>query len=254
MSLVRNSIPIQNKSMGDQISFMEWNKVVNQLSTQANMLTNATENIIENYFNFVWLPNNETRIPNGVDIIIIPDNSLGDLVTNEETLANYFNKEDSQYLPAEWKYRIIKYKRGTRVLEILSTGVMKLTQEKLEDLINSRFDEIEDIIENKESEVDIMIGAVSVYTEEGPFAGFRTIDGHTLQKSDTILVVGNGSSNGIYSVNTDGVWQRIQKVETFQVVSIDNGIVYGGSMQKKMEDGTTLQVKNPERPAWRILI
>ena len=103
-------------------------------------------------------------------------------------------------------------------------------------------------------QVDIMIRRVSVYTEERPFAGFRTIDGHTLQESDTILVVGNGSDNGIYIVNTGGVWQRIQKVEPFQVVSIDNGIVYGGSMQKKMENGTTLQVKNPERSSWRVLI
>lgn len=127
MSLTRNSIPIQNKSMGDQISFTEWNKVVNQLSTQANMLTNVAESIIGNYFNFIWLPNNEIPIPNGIDIIIIPDNSLGVLVTDEETLANYFNKEDSQYPPTEWKYKLIKYKRGTRVLEILSTGVMKFS-------------------------------------------------------------------------------------------------------------------------------
>lgn len=247
MSLIRNSIPIQNKSMGDQINFMEWNRVVNQLSTQANMLTNATENIIENYFNFVWLPNNGTPTPNGIDIIIIPDNSLGDLVTDEETLANYFNKENSQYPPIEWKYRIIKYKRGTRVLEILSTGVMKFSQDGLEELINSKLDEIG-------SKVDIMIGSVNVFTKEGPFAGFRTIDGHTLQESDTVLVVGNASDNGIYIVNTGGVWQRIQEVEPFQVISIDNGIVYGGSMQKKMKNGTTLQVKNPERSSWRVLI
>ena len=99
-----------------------------------------------------------------------------------------------------------------------------------------------------------MIGRVSVYTEEGPFSGFRTIDGHTLQEFDTVLVVGNGSRNGIYIVNRGGIWQRIREVEKFQVVSIDNGIVYGGSMQKKMEDGITKMVKKPERSAWRVLI
>lgn len=252
MSLIRNNIPIQNKSMGDQINFMEWNKVVNQLSTQANMLTNVTENIIENYFKFIWLPNNETPIPNGIDVIIIPDNSLGDLVTDEETLANYFNKEDSRYPPTEWKYRIIKYKRGTRVLEILSTGVMKFSQEELEDLINSRFDEVEDTIKSK---VDIMIGVVTVMETSLPLNGFKTIDGIIIKRKDRILVTGLGQEyNGIYEVNESGTWEFLQEVKPNQVVSVELGHEHGGSLQKKEHNGVTVVVKKPERSQWRVLI
>lgn len=252
MSLIRNSIPIQNKSMGEQISFTEWNRVVNQLSTQANMLTNATENIIENYFDFIWVPNNKTPIPNGIDIIVIPDNSLGELVTDEETLANYFNKEDSQYPPTEWKYRLIKYKRGTRVLEILSTGVMHFTQEKLEDLINSKLGELADTIR---SEVDIMIGVVTVMETELPLNGFKTIDGVTVKRKDRVLVKGLGKEyNGIYEVNENGTWEFLQEVKPNQVVSIELGHEYGGSLQKKEHNGVTVMVKKPERSHWRVLI
>lgn len=171
MSLIRNSIPIQNKSMGDQINFMEWNKVVNQLSTQANMLTNVAENIIGNYFNFIWLPNNEIPIPNGVDIIIIPDNSLGDLVTDEETLANYFNKENSQYPPTEWKYKLIKYKRGTRILEILSTGVMKFSVDGLTQLLTGKQDKLtagENITIDPNTNVISSSGIEFVISNEAP--------------------------------------------------------------------------------------
>lgn len=222
---------------------------------QIDIIFQDIASIEGNYFDFAWVPNNETQTPNGIDIITIPDNSLGDLVTDEETLANYFNKEDSQYPPKEWKYRIIKYKRGTSVLEILSTGVMKFSQESIEDLINSRFNEIEEIIDNKETEVDIMIGVVTVMDTTLPLSGFKTIDGVTVESKDRVLVTGLGKEhNGIYEVNENGTWKLLQEVKPNQVVSVELGYEYGGSLQKKEHNGVTVMVKKPERTQWRVLI
>jgi hypothetical protein len=44
------------------------------------------------------------------------------------------------------------------------------------------------------------------------------------------------------------------KVMPNQVVSIDEGIEYGGSMQKKLANGATTTVKNPERSKWKVFI
>lgn len=102
---------------------------------------------------------------------------------------------------------------------------------------------------------NVMVGTATVFTETGPLTGFITVDNHTLKENDTVLVAGHGVAlNGIYQVNSDGTWNRTTTIEVNQVVSIDSGHVFGGSMQKKMYDGTTLMVKKPERSSWRVFI
>ena len=80
---------------------------------------------------------------------------------------------------------------------------------EVEDIINEHQEEIDEIKEFY-IEQDIMIGTVDVYTETGPFIGFREIDGKTLVGGDKVLVAGNGQEkNGIYEVDNDGWWTKI---------------------------------------------
>jgi hypothetical protein len=83
--------------------------------------------------------------------------------------------------------------------------------------------------------------------------GYRTIDGVTLRDGDKVLVTGQGELNGVY-IAKEGQWVRMLKVMPNQVVSIDEGIEYGGSMQKKLANGATTTVKNPERSKWKVFI
>lgn len=110
-----------------------------------------------------------------------------------------------------------------------------------------KIDNIEELI----GQEDIMIGTARVYTTSLPLSGLRTIDGVPLNVGDRVLVVGNGELNGIYIVEV-GDWIRELEVEVYQVVSIDEGRIYGGSMQKKLVNGTTQMVKKPERAKWEI--
>lgn len=107
-------------------------------------------------------------------------------------------------------------------------------------------------VEQKVDAKDILIGTARVYTTTLPLSGLRTIDGITLEENDKVLVAGNGELNGIYIVEV-GDWVRELEVEAYQVVSIDEGNVYGGSMQKKRSNGTTQTVKKPERARWKTI-
>lgn len=108
-----------------------------------------------------------------------------------------------------------------------------------------------DHIEETGGAKDILIGTARVYTTSLPLSGLRTIDGVPLNVGDRVLVVGNGELNGIYIVE-EGDWVRELELEPYQVVSIDEGRIYGGSMQKKLVNGTTQMVKKPERAKWEI--
>lgn len=219
----KNTIPFQDKSQGDSISFREWNNAVNQLKIQGNHHANILTELSK-IASFSWSEFKEDEVMDVLQTIRVPD---GDIPYETlEDVIEFVNNTQNNYAPEDYRFNVLEYED----FRLYSQPV---------------FNKIEQ---------DIMIGRVNVYTESKPFSGFRTIDDYTLQTNDTILVVGNGKENGIYRVNENGVWQHIQKVETFQVVSIDSGTIYGGSMQKKMDDGTTLQVKNPERSAWRVFI
>lgn len=98
---------------------------------------------------------------------------------------------------------------------------------------------------------DVMIGTARAYTESLPLSGLRIIDNVELMVDDRVLVAGQGELNGIYIVQ-EGAWLRETTVIRHQVVSIDDGDVYGGSQLKKLEDGTTKVVKKPERQKWVV--
>lgn len=122
MSFIRNTIPVQNKNRRESIESDEWNSIVNQVSTQGNYNSVAIENILDNLFVFVWEPLEDYDIGFEPQAIIIPDNSLGEGVTTPEELAKYFNLEGTGYPAEDWIYQIVEYKRGSRVLRIISTG------------------------------------------------------------------------------------------------------------------------------------
>lgn len=99
---------------------------------------------------------------------------------------------------------------------------------------------------------DVMLGTVRIYTESGPLSGTRVIDGIQTQANDKVLVAGLGQElNGIYYVNSSN-WILDKKVEPNQVVSVKDGEIYGGAQLKKLENGTTTVVKDPERTKWVV--
>lgn len=99
---------------------------------------------------------------------------------------------------------------------------------------------------------DVMIGTASVYTEVGPLYGLRVIDEYHTEPEDRCLVAGLGSLNGIYLVYPED-WVKVQEITRNQVVSIDNGLIFGGAQLKKAVSGITVIVKKPERSKWSVI-
>jgi len=102
------------------------------------------------------------------------------------------------------------------------------------------------------AENDLMVGTVTAHTQELPLSGLREVDGIQLSAGDKVLVTGQGDSNGIYLVSEDD-WTLDTIIYENQVVSVDYGETYGGAMIKKLSDGTSKIVKNPERMKWRVI-
>lgn len=99
---------------------------------------------------------------------------------------------------------------------------------------------------------DTIVGTVAAFTTDGPISGLRTIDGVTLKVDDKVLVVGAiGIDDGIYLVKT-GEWVKTIAVVDRQVMSIDYGLIYGGTMIKVMS-GTWEIVKKSEQTKWSII-
>lgn len=128
-------------------------------------------------------------------------------------------------------------------------------------LLEDRLTKIGLSLDNLDDEIgfyedyDIFIDRTTVYTNTLPLIGFREIDGVTLKPNDTVLVAGLGQEqNGIYIVGENGEWVLVTQVQPNQVISIDDGIEFGGSIQKKLSDGTTKMVKIPERQKWKVFI
>lgn len=99
---------------------------------------------------------------------------------------------------------------------------------------------------------DVMIGTATVYTEEEPLVGLRVIDGYHTSEGEKCLVAGMGPLNGLYIINPNE-WLKLRDVTKNQVVSIDEGEVFGGSQLKKTASGITVVVKNPERIKWSVI-
>lgn len=128
-------------------------------------------------------------------------------------------------------------------------SVLSLLGDRIEKIaaILNEFEERTNLFE----EYDVLIGTARLFTTTGPMTGYRTIDGVTLREGDKVLVTGQGVLNGVY-IAKEGQWVRMLEVKPNQVVSIDEGVKYGGSMQKKLANGATTTVKNPERSKWKV--
>lgn len=116
------------------------------------------------------------------------------------------------------------------------------------------YDNIWDTIRKIEvnADADLMIGTVNALVDSLPLSGFRTVDGVNLIDNDQVLVIGQGELNGIYIVH-ENEWELFQEIYENRIVSIDTGENYGGSMLKKLENGTFKMVKKPERLKWRTI-
>jgi hypothetical protein len=99
---------------------------------------------------------------------------------------------------------------------------------------------------------DSLVGTVKYYTDVGPAFGLRVIDGYETVLGDTVFVydIPNGIV-GLYAV-TAGNWTKLSNVFNKQVVSIEHGVNYGGTMLKAL-DGSVLIVKKSEQTKWQKL-
>lgn len=112
---------------------------------------------------------------------------------------------------------------------------------------------LQDLIDSMTPNVDVFVGYVVAYTQEGPLEGLRVVDGVQLSINDTVLVTGLGERNGIYRVNL-GPWTRLVEVEPYQLVSINRGAYYAGTIVKKLPDGTSEIVKQQDNPMWSVIL
>lgn len=97
---------------------------------------------------------------------------------------------------------------------------------------------------------DILIGTVTVFTTVGPASGLRDIDGIQLVENDKVLIVGDALlTDGVYSVKPS-TWEFWKSIEDNQVISIDSGLSYGGTMLKYKNTGVVEVVKKSEQTKW----
>lgn len=258
MAFIRNTIKQQDKHMRDTIQSDEWNSIVNQLAIQGNYNSLAVENVLKNFFEFKWIPFEEEEIGFIPQIINIPKDSLGDGITTPEELAEFLNSEESQYPAKNTIYQVVNYPRGSRILQVVSTGYrVDLSEELIFSSIEKYLDEINlvDSIETLQEDVskmDVMWGVVKAHTQTTPLSGLRIIDGYQLKENDLVLVTGLGqTNNGVFIAQADN-WLLQEKLNIHSIVSVTHGDIYGGCLLKKMEDETTKVVKEPERNLWII--
>jgi len=98
---------------------------------------------------------------------------------------------------------------------------------------------------------DALIGTVRAYIDSGIIFGLRLVDGIQLITGDKAFVYGiSGIDDAIYSVNS-GTWTKFIDISLNQVISIDDGLVNGGSMLKVLDAGI-LVVKKSEITKWQL--
>jgi hypothetical protein len=96
---------------------------------------------------------------------------------------------------------------------------------------------------------DTLVGTVKVFTDTGPTYGSRVIDGIEVLNDDKDLVVGAiDVDNGIYTVSS-GNWTKNKDVDDREVISVDDGRVYGGTMLR-IDSGAVMIVKKSEKVKW----
>lgn len=99
---------------------------------------------------------------------------------------------------------------------------------------------------------DLLIGTVKLFTDSGPTEGLRVIDGVQTEIGDKVLVVDAPTiQDGIYTVSNNG-WSLLTAIEDRNVVSVDTGATFGGTMLK-YTNGTTVIVKKSELTKWKYI-
>lgn len=99
---------------------------------------------------------------------------------------------------------------------------------------------------------DTLIGTINLFTTQGPKYGLRVIDGVETAPNDRVLILGAvGIQSGIYGV-TSGDWTLISTVTEGQVVAVDSGTIYGGTLIK-ITDNSFMIVKKSEQVKWNKL-
>lgn len=100
---------------------------------------------------------------------------------------------------------------------------------------------------------DTLIGTVNLFTNVGPISGTRVIDGIETSPGDKVLVVGAaGIDNAIYTVSSSGTWPKLINVEDSQIISIDEGALYAGTMLK-INSSSVIIVKKSELTKWSTI-
>ena len=99
---------------------------------------------------------------------------------------------------------------------------------------------------------DTLIGTVRLFTNVGPISGTRIIDGVETVPGDKVLIVGAaGIDNAIYTASS-GAWTKLVNVEDSQIISIDDGAIYAGTMLK-VNSSSVIIVKKSELTKWSAL-
>jgi hypothetical protein len=99
---------------------------------------------------------------------------------------------------------------------------------------------------------DELVGTVTLNAEDGPTYGLREIDGVQTVVGDKVMIVNvTGLDNAIYSV-TETAWTKVVNLSDNQVISVDKGVTYGGTMLK-LVSGVLVVVKKSELTKWNYI-
>lgn len=250
-NIVLSNIPEQNKRGANSLTIEEWNSIINKLKLQGDL----TVRYLHQLHQLLVYSGSDTDDPY-LDIELSPD-GYGFLTDSVLKLRGDWNPTTNQpeLSPFDkskrgWLYRVTADAEATDGFpEVRKDDWVVYNNDGY--LISFDLLSIRSAIDEAIKEHDVLIGTARLFTTTGPMKGRRTIDGVTLSEGDKVLVTGQGALNGIY-IAKEGQWVRMLEVKPNQVVSIDEGFEYGGSMQKKLENGATTTVKNPERSKWKV--
>lgn len=99
---------------------------------------------------------------------------------------------------------------------------------------------------------DSLIGSVRLHTLSGPAFGIRVIDGKETQLGDRVFIYDPANLVvGVYAV-TAGTWTKLSNIYNKQIVAVEEGTVYSGTLLKVL-DGSVLIVKKSEQVKWQQL-
>lgn len=115
--------------------------------------------------------------------------------------------------------------------------------------ISERVDYVEDVADliTEKIVTDTVYGSVKVYSHEHTllYGGGHRIDDYEVKVGDEVFIATNADIIGIYKVRP-GNWEYIHKLKTNQIVNIEEGLVYGGTGIKKLDNGITKVIRKSQ--------